>query len=78
MGRLAGKTAIVTGGARSMGEATARLFVAEGARVIIADVLAAEGQKLAGELGAAAMFQKPPGPKPPKPPPAISAASIFS
>jgi 3alpha(or 20beta)-hydroxysteroid dehydrogenase len=57
MGRLAGKTAIVTGGARSMGEATARLFVAEGARVIIADVLAAEGQKLAGELGAAAMFQ---------------------
>ena len=57
MGRLAGKTAIVTGGARSMGAATARLFVAEGAQVVIADVLDAEGRALAEELGKAAYFQ---------------------
>jgi 3alpha(or 20beta)-hydroxysteroid dehydrogenase len=57
MGKLAGKTAIVTGGARSMGAATARLFVEEGAQVVIADVLQAEGEALAAELGAAAVFQ---------------------
>jgi 3alpha(or 20beta)-hydroxysteroid dehydrogenase len=55
---LAGKTAIVTGGARSMGAATARLFVAEGAWVVIADVLEEEGQALARELGDAAYYQK--------------------
>ena len=57
MHRLANKTAIVTGGARGMGAATARLFVAEGARVVITDVLDAEGEALARELGAAAVFQ---------------------
>ncbi|QBQ98965.1 glucose 1-dehydrogenase [Paraburkholderia pallida] len=56
MARLAGKTAIVTGGARGMGAATCRLFVEEGARVVIADVLEAEGQALARELGDAARF----------------------
>ena len=56
MGKLSGKTAIVTGGARSMGAATARLFVAEGARVLIADVLEAEGHALAAELGEHAAF----------------------
>jgi 3alpha(or 20beta)-hydroxysteroid dehydrogenase len=55
--RLANKTAIVTGGARGMGAATARLFAAEGARVIISDVLDSEGEALARELGPAAMFQ---------------------
>jgi len=58
MARMAGKTAIVTGGARGMGAATARLFAAEGARVIVADVLEDEGRKLAAEIGEAAMFQR--------------------
>jgi len=51
MGRLAGKVAIVTGGARGMGEATVRLLVEEGAKVLIGDVLDEPGQALANELG---------------------------
>jgi 3alpha(or 20beta)-hydroxysteroid dehydrogenase len=50
MARLAGKVAIVTGGARGMGEATVRLLVEEGARVLIGDVLDDPGQALADEL----------------------------
>ena len=49
--RLQGKIAIVTGGARGMGAATARLFVEHGAQVLIADVLDQEGSALARELG---------------------------
>ncbi len=58
MGRLEGKVAIVTGGARGMGAATCRLFVAEGARVVIGDVLDAEGEALARELGDAVRFMR--------------------
>lgn len=56
MGRLSSKVAIVTGGARGMGEATVRLFVEQGARVVIADVLDELGQALADELGDDAVF----------------------
>ena len=55
-GRLAGQVALVTGAARGQGAAEARLFVAEGAEVVIADVLEAEGRALASDLGAAAAF----------------------
>jgi 3alpha(or 20beta)-hydroxysteroid dehydrogenase len=58
MQRLAGKTAIVTGGARGMGEATVRLFVENGAKVVIADLLEEQGQALAAELGDAAVFSR--------------------
>lgn len=56
MNRLKDKIAIVTGGARGMGAATARLFVAEGARVLIADLLDDDGARLAGELGERARY----------------------
>ncbi|MEZ5501248.1 MAG: SDR family oxidoreductase [Halioglobus sp.] len=56
MARLNGKVAIVTGGARGMGEATVRLLVEEGARVLIGDVLDAPGQALAEELGDSAQY----------------------
>jgi 3alpha(or 20beta)-hydroxysteroid dehydrogenase len=54
--RLEGKVAIVTGGARGMGAATTRRFVEEGARVVIADVLADEGKALEAELGDVVRF----------------------
>src|SRR5271169_3204002 len=57
MGRLQDKVAIITGGARGMGAATSRIFVAEAAHVVIADVLDREGEKLAQELGDGAQFR---------------------
>ena len=56
MARLKDKVAIITGGARGMGAATVRLFCAEGAKVVIADVLDADGEKLATELKGKAIF----------------------
>jgi 3alpha(or 20beta)-hydroxysteroid dehydrogenase len=55
-GRLAGKVAVITGAARGQGEAEARLFVAEGASVVLTDVLEEQGQSVAKELGDAALF----------------------
>lgn len=55
-GRLAGKVAIITGAARGMGAAEARLFVAEGARVVLADVNDNDGRALAEELGDATRY----------------------
>jgi 3alpha(or 20beta)-hydroxysteroid dehydrogenase len=56
-GRLAGKVAIVTGGAQGQGAEIARAFVAEGAKVVIADVADEAGAALAAELGESASFR---------------------
>src|SRR5437588_8934927 len=56
MGRLEGKVAIVSGGARGQGAAEARLFAAEGARVMIGDVLDAEAEVTVKEIGPSAAF----------------------
>ena len=56
MGRLDGKVAIISGGARGQGEAEARLFAAEGAKVVLGDMLDDEGEAVAAEIGDAAAF----------------------
>ena len=48
--RLSGKVALISGGARGIGAATARAIVREGGRVVIGDVLVDEAEKLASEL----------------------------
>ena len=50
--RLAGKVALISGGARGMGAAEARLFAREGAQVVIGDVLEAEGRSVEAEIKA--------------------------
>lgn len=54
---LAGKVAIVTGAASGIGRATAELFAAYGASVVVADVDVEGGERVAGALGGAAAFQ---------------------
>ncbi|AXV05004.1 3-alpha-(or 20-beta)-hydroxysteroid dehydrogenase [Euzebya pacifica] len=54
--RLEGKVALISGGARGMGASHARAMVAEGARVVIGDILDEEGNALADELGDAAVY----------------------
>ncbi|MBF6164877.1 glucose 1-dehydrogenase [Streptomyces gardneri] len=51
MGRLTGKVALISGGARGMGAAHARALIAEDARVVLGDVLDDEGAAVAAELG---------------------------
>lgn len=57
MGRLEGKIAIVTGAAKGLGEADARMFAREGATVILTDMDKDNGARVASEIGASAEFQ---------------------
>jgi 3alpha(or 20beta)-hydroxysteroid dehydrogenase len=56
MGRVDGKVALISGGARGMGAAHARALVAEGAKVVVGDILDDDGKKLADEIGEAARY----------------------
>ena len=51
--RLEGKVALISGGARGMGAAEARLFASEGAKVVLGDVLETEGQQVEAEIAEA-------------------------
>ncbi len=55
---LAGRVAIVTGGASGIGRASVELFVDEGARVVIADLDTQRGEELAEALGGPAIFKR--------------------
>jgi 3alpha(or 20beta)-hydroxysteroid dehydrogenase len=56
MARFEGKVVLISGAARGQGAAEARLLVAEGGSVVLGDVLGAEGEALARELGPSAVF----------------------
>jgi 3-oxoacyl-[acyl-carrier protein] reductase len=58
MQALAGKVAIVTGGAAGFGAGIVRAYVAEGARVLVADIDSAQGETIARELGTGAAFAR--------------------
>ncbi|MGY4403963.1 3alpha(or 20beta)-hydroxysteroid dehydrogenase [Bradyrhizobium sp. USDA 3315] len=64
MGRVNDKVILVTGAARGMGAAHARLLVAEGAKVAITDVLHTEGEAVAAELGGSAVYVRQDVPQP--------------
>lgn len=53
---LEGKVALISGAARGMGAEEARLFVSQGAKVVLGDVLDEEGEKTAAELGSSAIY----------------------
>ena len=57
MGRLDNKVAFVSGAARGMGQSHCRVFAAEGAKVVVADILDDEGAAVVADIGSNAVYQ---------------------